>query len=74
MDEDELTRAVVPLATLYGRYGIPLRITALHQDLGLPWWSKDRVQLNLVSGTFDKVPIETMLPRRQLWLNRRYHK
>jgi putative transposase len=64
-DEDALTRAVLALATRYGRYGYR-RITALLQRAG---WQvgKDRVQ-RIWRREGLKVP-QKQRPRGRLWLN-----
>ena len=64
-DEDELTRAVIELATQYGRYGYR-RITALLRNGG---WQvgKDRVQ-RIWRREGLKVP-QKQRPRRRLWFN-----
>ena len=64
-DEDALTRAMIALATQYGRYGYR-RITALLQGAG---WrvGKDRVQ-QIWRREGLKVP-QTQRPRGRLWLN-----
>jgi len=64
-DEDALTRAIVTLATEYGRYGYR-RITALLRSAG---WSvgKDRVQ-RIWRREGLKIPA-TQRPRGRLWLN-----
>ena len=63
-DEDQLMRAVMALATQYGRYGYR-RITALLQMAG---WQvgKDRVQ-RIWRREGLKVP-QKQRPRRRLWL------
>ena len=63
-DEDELTRAIVALATKYGRYGYR-RITALLRSAG---WQvgKDRVQ-RIWRREGLKVPAKQR-PRGRLWL------
>jgi putative transposase len=63
-DEDALTRAIVPLATKYGRYGYR-RITALLRSAG---WQvgKDRVQC-IWRREGLKVPAKQR-PRGRLWL------
>ena len=64
-DEDELTRAILQLASEYGRYGYR-RITALLRDAG---WEvgKDRVQ-RIWRREGLKVP-QKQRPRGRLWLN-----
>jgi hypothetical protein len=64
-DEDALTRAIVDLASQYGRYGYR-RITALLRDDG---WrvSKDRVE-RIWRREGLKVP-QRQKPRGRLWLN-----
>ena len=64
-DEDALTRAMIALATQYGRYGYR-RITALLQGAG---WrvGKDRVQ-QIWRREGLKVP-QKQRPRGRLWLN-----
>jgi transposase InsO family protein len=64
-DEDALTRAIIALATKYGRYGYR-RITALLRTAG--WHvGKDRVQrIWRCQGL--KVPVRQR-PRGRLWLN-----
>ena len=64
-DEDALTRAIVTLASEYGRYGYR-RITALLQMAG---WSvgRDRVQ-RIWRRDGLKVP-KRHKPRGRLWLN-----
>ncbi len=64
-DEDALTRAIVTLASEYGRYGYR-RITALLQSAG---WrvGRDRVQ-RIWRREGLKVP-KTHRPRGRLWLN-----
>ena len=64
-DEDELTRAVIALATQYGRYSYR-RITALLRGTG---WEvgKDRVQ-RIWRREGLKVP-QKQRPRGRLWLN-----
>src|SRR5260370_31509579 len=64
-DEDQLTKAIVALATEYGRYGYR-RITALLQQAG---WNvgKDRVQ-RIWRREGLRVPAKQK-PRRRLWLN-----
>ena len=64
-DEDALTRAMIALATQYGRYGCR-RITALLQGAG---WQvgKDRVQ-QIWRREGLKVP-QRQRPRGRLWLN-----
>jgi putative transposase len=64
-DEDALTRAIIVLASKYGRYGYR-RITALLRSAG---WSvgKDRVQ-RIWRREGLKVP-EKQRPRGRLWLN-----
>ena len=64
-DEDELTRAVIELATQYGRYGYR-RITALLRNGGWPV-GKDRVQ-RIWRREGLKVP-QKQRPRRRLWCN-----
>ena len=65
LDEDALTRAIVALATQYGRYGYR-RITALLRSAG---WEvgKDRVQ-RIWRREGLKVP-QKQRPRGRLWLN-----
>ena len=65
LDEEELTRAVIALATRYGRYGYR-RITALLRGAG---WEvgKDRVQ-QIWRREGLKVP-QKQKPRGRLWLN-----
>jgi hypothetical protein len=64
-DEDELTRAIIALASEYGRYGYR-RVTALLQAAG---WrvGKDRVQ-RIWRREGLKVP-KKHRPRSRLWLN-----
>ena len=64
-DEDALTRAIITLASQYGRYGYR-RITALLQRAG---WrvGKDRVE-RIWRREGLKVP-QRQKPRRRLWLN-----
>jgi len=64
-DEDALTRAIIQLASQYGRYGYR-RITALLRHLG---WEvgKDRVQ-RIWRREGLKVP-QKQRPRGRLWLN-----
>ena len=64
-DEDALTRAILQLASEYGRYGYR-RITALLRDAG---WEvgKDRVQ-RIWRREGLKVP-QKQRPRGRLWLN-----
>jgi transposase InsO family protein len=64
-DEDELTRAILQLASEYGRYGYR-RITALLREAG---WEvgKDRVQ-RIWRQEGLKVP-QKQRPRGRLWLN-----
>ncbi len=65
LDEDGLTRAIVALATQYGRYGYR-RIAALLRGAGGPV-GKDRVQrIWRLEGL--KVP-QKQRPRRRLWFN-----
>jgi putative transposase len=66
-DEDALTRAIIPLATQYGRHGYR-RITALLRSAGWPV-GKDRVQRIWRRGGL-KVP-QGRKPRGRLWLNER---
>ena len=65
VDEDALTRAIITLASEYGRYGYR-RITALLRAAG---WQvgKDRVQ-RIWRREGLKVP-EKQKPRRRLWFN-----
>ena len=65
LDEDGLTRAIVALATQYGRYGYR-RIAALLRNGG---WQvgKDRVQ-RIWRREGLKVP-QKQRPRGRLWLN-----
>ena len=65
LDEDALTRAIVALATQYGRYGYR-RLTALLRSAG---WEvgKDRVQ-RIWRREGLKVP-QKQRPRGRLWLN-----
>ena len=57
LDEDGLTRAIVALATQYGRYGYR-RITALLRGAGWPV-GKDRVQrIWRREGLFSAVALE----------------
>ena len=63
-DEDELTQAILTLATKYGRYGYR-RITALLQSAGWPV-GKDRVQ-RIWRREGLKVP-QKQRPRGRLWL------
>jgi len=64
-DEGALTKAVIALATKYGRYGYR-RITALLGTAG--WWvGKDRVQ-RIWRREGLKVP-QKQRPRARLWLN-----
>lgn len=64
-DEDQLTNAIITLASEYGRYGYR-RITALLQQAG---WNvgRDRVQ-RIWRREGLKVPVKQK-PRRRLWLN-----
>jgi len=64
-DEDALTRAIIELASQYGRYGYR-RIAALLRDAG---WQvgKDRVQ-RIWRREGLKVPVKQK-PRGRLWLN-----
>ena len=64
-DEDQLAKAIIALASEYGRYGYR-RITALLQQAG---WNvgKDRVQ-RIWRREGLKVPAKQK-PRRRLWLN-----
>ncbi len=64
-DEDALTRAIIALASQYGRYGYR-RITALLREAG---WrvSKDRVE-RIWRREGLKVP-QKQKPRGRLWLN-----
>ena len=64
-DEDALTRAIITLASQYGRYGYR-RITVLLQEAG---WQvgKDRVE-RIWRREGLKVP-QKQRPRRRLWLN-----
>jgi putative transposase len=64
-DEDALTRAIITLASQYGRYGYR-RITALLRTAG---WQvgKDRVQ-GIWRREGLKIP-KKQRPRRRLWLN-----
>ena len=64
-DEDELTQAIIALASEYGRYGYR-RVTALQQAAG---WQvgKDRVQ-RIWRREGLKVP-SRQRPRSRLWLN-----
>ncbi|GAA0255594.1 hypothetical protein LNAOJCKE_5321 [Methylorubrum aminovorans] len=64
-DEDTLTRAIIALASEYGRYGYR-RVTALLQAAG---WQvgKDRVQ-RIWRREGLKVP-QKHRPRSRLWLN-----
>ena len=64
-DEDALTRAIITLASQYGRYGYR-RITALLEQAG---WrvGKDRVE-RIWRREGLKVP-QKQRPRRRLWLN-----
>ncbi len=64
-EEDELTRAILQLASAYGRYGYR-RITALLRNAG---WAvgKDRVQ-RIWRREGLKVP-QKQRPRARLWLN-----
>ena len=64
-DEDALTRAIITLASEYGRYGYR-RITALLRTAG---WQvgKDRVQ-RIWRREGLKIP-KKQRPRRRLWLN-----
>jgi transposase InsO family protein len=64
-DEDALTRAIVTLASQYGRYGYR-RITALLQSAGWPV-GRDRVQ-RIWRREGLKVP-KKHKPRGRLWLN-----
>ena len=64
-DEDALTRAIVTLASEYGRYGYR-RITALLQAAGWPV-GRDRVQ-RIWRREGLKVP-KKHRPRGRLWLN-----
>ena len=64
-DEDELTRAILALASEYGRYGYR-RITALLQSAGWPV-GKDRVQ-RIWRREGLKVP-QKQRPRQRLWRN-----
>lgn len=64
-DEDQLTQAILALASQYGRYGVP-RITALLQEAG--WKAgRDRVR-NIWRREGLKVPAKQK-PRGRLWLN-----
>ena len=64
-DEDALRRAIIPLASQYGRYGYR-RITALLRNAG--WCSgKDRVQ-RIWRRAGLRVP-QKQRPRGRLWLN-----
>ncbi|HEY4766817.1 MAG TPA: IS3 family transposase [Candidatus Sulfotelmatobacter sp.] len=65
VDEDALTRAIITLASEYGRYGYR-RITALLRTAG---WQvgKDRVQ-RIWRREGLKIP-KKQKPRRRLWLN-----
>jgi putative transposase len=64
-DEDQLTQAVIALASEYGRYGYR-RITALLRQTG--WCvGKDRVE-RIWRREGLKVPAK-QTPRRRLWLN-----
>ena len=65
LDEDALTRAIVALATQYGRYGYR-RIAALLRGAGWPV-GKDRVQ-RIWRREGLKVP-QKQRPRGRLWLN-----
>ena len=65
LDEDGLTRAIVALATQYGRYGYR-RIAALLRSAGWPV-GKDRVQ-RIWRREGLKVP-QKQRPRGRLWLN-----
>ena len=65
LDEDGLTRAIVALATQYGRYGYR-RIAALLRGAGWPV-GKDRVQ-RIWRREGLKVP-QKQRPRGRLWLN-----
>ena len=65
LDEDGLTRAIVALATQYGRYGYR-RIAALLRGAGGPV-GKDRVQ-RIWRREGLKVP-QKQRPRGRLWLN-----
>jgi putative transposase len=64
-DEDALTRAIITLASQYGRYGYR-RITALLRTAG---WrvGKDRVERIWRREGLKVPPKQT--PRRRLWLN-----
>jgi putative transposase len=64
-DEDQLAKAIITLASEYGRYGYR-RITALLQQAG---WNvgKDRVQ-RIWRREGLKIPAKQK-PRRRLWLN-----
>ena len=64
-DEDALTRAIVALASEYGRYGYR-RVTALLQSAGWPV-GRDRVQ-RIWRREGLKVP-KKHKPRGRLWLN-----
>ena len=64
-DEDQLTQAILALASEYGRYGYR-RITALLQQAGWPV-GKDRVQ-RIWRREGLKVPAQQK-PRGRLWLN-----
>jgi len=64
-DEDELTRAIIALASEYGRYGYR-RVTALLQAAGWPV-GKDRVQ-RIWRREGLKVPSRHR-PRSRLWLS-----
>jgi len=64
-DEDALTRAIITLASQYGRYGYR-RITALLKQAGWPV-GKDRVE-RIWRREGLKVP-QKQKPRRRLWLN-----
>lgn len=65
IDEDELTRAIIVLATKYGRYGYR-RITALLRGAGWPV-GRDRVQ-RIWRKEGLRVP-QKQRPRARLWLN-----
>lgn len=64
-DEDALTRAIITLASKYGRYGYR-RITALLQEAGSPV-GRDRVE-RIWRREGLKVP-NRQKPRGRLWLN-----
>ena len=64
-DEDSLTRAIIELASQYGRYGYR-RITALLQQCRLACWQGQGRAIWRREGL--KVP-QKQKPRGRLWLN-----